>query len=139
MVCLREWLEAYVAAFESHRPDSHFGAHLFVNASCMLQRRPLLGERQFGEWLSAGGYREFGSPEKLCAVNLRVNQNALAGVLSSGTHGNFPPAKDEMSVGAGLAPPWQACCKKHKTRPEQAPFELIFGIHLCKPFLERLS
>jgi hypothetical protein len=39
-------------------------------------------ERQFGQRLGAGGFGKFCSPEQLSAANIRVNQNALAGVLS---------------------------------------------------------
>jgi hypothetical protein len=39
-------------------------------------------EHQFGKRLGAGGFGKFCSPEQLSAANIRVNQNALAGVLS---------------------------------------------------------
>jgi hypothetical protein len=79
-------------------------------------------EHQFGQRLAAGGFGKFCSPEQLSPANIRVNQNALAGVLSSDTRGNFLPAKDEMSVGAGLAPPRPACCKTPQNTAQAEAF-----------------
>ena len=89
---LRERLEPYVPAFESHWPDSHFGAHLRVHAEGHVTAAA--ARKAAPIWLGAAR-----------AALTRQPRSAKARLISFRMSGNFLPATDELFVRVGLAPP----------------------------------
>jgi hypothetical protein len=61
----------------------------------------LFRERQFGKKLRAVEAVKLSSLSLVRVANIAANQNALSGVLSSDTHGNFLPEMHELVIRDG--------------------------------------